>query len=249
MQRFIKIPNAVLEMQLAPMQLLVYAAIVSLKSKSNYTCATARTISQRCNITQNSVYTAVNELENVGLIRKTNHYKNGKRVANSYEINDIKGKFTKLEYSVFAFKLTPTEFAAYVTIKSKENHAKLSFPSLSQISKLANICIDTVIKAIKKLKALNIIIQSHYIRKCGCFGHNNYTIMDLIKKTITEPQTSSDYNVLNENKYKKIKHKLKKAGLKFLNNIWYSKFWATILDPLKNIVRKKNKSLFNIQYT
>ena len=54
--------------------------------------------------------------------------------------------------------------------------------------------------------------------------------------------------ILNENKYNSIKHKLKKAGLKFLNNMWYSKFWATILDPLKNVVRKKNKSLFNTQY-
>ena len=249
MKRFIKIPNAIFELQLTPMQLLVYAAIVSLKSKADTTVAAGRIISKRCNVAQNSVYTAVNDLENLGLIRKTNHYnKDGKRISNSYKINNINGKFTKLEYGIFAYKLTPTEFAAYVTIKSKANHSNLSFPSLRQIAELANICIDTVIKAVKKLNELKIIVQSHYVRKCGCFGHNNYSVIDFVKMTITELHVSSD-NILNENKYNIIKHKLKQAGLKILNNMWYSKFWATILDPLKNVVRKKNKSFFNTQYT
>lgn len=247
MKRFIKIPNAVFELQLTPMQLLTYAAIVSLKSKENFTRATGRTIADKCNTAPNSVYTAIQELENLGLIKKTNHYENGKRTTNSYKINPICGKFTKIEYSVFDYKLSPSEFAAYAVIKCKANHARLAFPSLNQIARLANICIDTVIKAVRKLETIHIITYSHYVRKCGCFGHNNYTVIDFIKKTITEHQTSSDY-ILNENKYNNIKHKLKKAGLKFLNNMWYSKFWATILDPLKNVVRKKNKSLFNTQY-
>lgn len=247
MKRFIKIPNAVFELQLTPMQLLTYAAIVSLKSKENFTIATGRTIAARCNVTPNSVYTAIQELENLGLIKKTNHYKDRKRTTNSYRINPICGKFTRIEYDVFSYKLSPSEFASYVAIRSKANHASLAFPSLSQISKLANICIDTVIRAVKRLTEINLLTYSRYVRKCGCMGHNNYTIIGFIKKTITEHQTSSD-DILNENKYSNIKHKLKKARLKFLNNIWYSKFWATILDPLKNVVRKKNKSLFNTQY-
>ncbi len=159
-------------------------------------------------------------------------------------------RFIKIPNAVFELQLTPMQlltYAAIVSLKSKANHARFAFPGLSQIAKLANICIDTVIKAVRKLEAIHIITYSRYIRKCGCFGHNNYTVIDFIKTTIPEHKTSSDY-ILNENKYSNIKHKLKKAGLKFLNKMWYSKFWATILDSLKNVVRKKNKSLFNTQY-
>ena len=71
MKRFIKIPTAVFELGLSPLQLLVYAGIVSLKMKENCTIATAKTISKRCSISSNSVYTAVNALQSVGLIEKT----------------------------------------------------------------------------------------------------------------------------------------------------------------------------------
>ena len=86
MKRFIKIPNAVFELQLTPMQLLTYAAIVSLKSKENFTRATGRTIADKCNTAPNSVYTAIQELENLGLIKKTNHYENGKKPRTAIEL-------------------------------------------------------------------------------------------------------------------------------------------------------------------
>ena len=236
MQRFIKIPNVVLDMKLTPMQLLVYTAVISLKCKSDVAIATGNVIAKRCNITKNSVYSSIKELENIGLIRKVNHFENGRKTSNSYKINDIKGNFTKIEYSIFSYKLLPSEFAAYLSIKSKANHARLAFPSLKQISKLANICIDTVIKAVKRLVRLKLINQSHYIRKCGCFGHNNYTILNIIKMTDTEHPACSDNHKYNDNKISQVKHLCKN----FLNKIRYSKFWATILEPLRNVVRKKN---------
>lgn len=241
MKRFIKIPTVVFELDLTPLQLLVYAGIISLKSKENYTVATAETISKRCHISKNSVYTAVNTLETFGLVNKTNNIKNGKNVANSYFISNIGGNFVKLDYSIFKFKLSPSQFAAYIAIKSKCNQANYSFPSLKQISELAHICIDTVISSVKFLCNKGLLILKHYIRVCGCFGHNNYIVFDNpaenenTENKILQPKTSFRGTVC------------KKVASLFLRKLRYSKFWATLLDPFKNIPKREKKisNLFN----
>lgn len=238
MKRFIKIPKVIFELDLTPLQLLVYAGIVSLKSRENYTTATANVIAKRCNISTNSVYTAVNALNSVGLINKTNNIKNGRNTANGYYIRNIGGTFVKVEYTIFKFNLSPSEFASYVTIKSKCNHANRAFPSLKQISELAHICIDTVRSAIRELADKGLLLFQHYMRRCGCFGHNNYILID-------EPEAKEV-----ERKFIKLKTTsagacLKKAASLFLHKNRYSKFWVTRLDSLKNYIRKKILSHYN----
>lgn len=238
MKRFIKIPITVLELDLTPLQLLVYAGIVSLKSKNNYTVATGNTIAKRCGISSNSVYTAVKELEAVGLISKTNNIKNGRNTANGYHISCIGGKFVKIDYSAFKYNLSPSQFAAYVIIKSKCNHANRAFPSLKQISKLAHICIDTVISAVRALADKGLLLFKHYLRRCGCYGHNNYIIIDNPQNEETEEAKIIKLTITEKATYKK-------AASFFLNKIRYSKFWATRLDLLNNAVRKRIYSLIN----
>ena len=238
MKRFIKIPKVIFELELTPLQLLVYAGIVSLKSRANYTTATANVIAKRCNISSNSVYTAVNALKAVGLINKTNNIKNGKNTANGYYINNISGAFIKVEYSIFKFNLSPSEFASYITIKSKCNHAKRAFPSLKQISKLAHICIDTVISAVRELANKGLLLFKHYMRHCGCFGHNNYILID-------EPEVKEDECKIIKLKTTSEETVLKKVASLLLHKIRYSKFWATRLDTLKNSIRKKILSPYN----
>lgn len=238
MKRFIKIPITVLELDLTPLQLLVYAGIVSLKSKNNYTVATGSTIAKRCGISSNSVYTAVKELEAVGLISKTNNIKSGRNTANGYHISCIGGKFVKIDYSVFKYNLSPSQFAAYVIIKSKCNHANRAFPSLKQISKLAHICIDTVISAVRALADKGLLLFKHYVRRCKCYGHNNYIIIDNPQNEETEEAKIIKLTITEKATYKK-------AASFFLNKIRYSKFWATRLDLLNNAVRKKIYSLIN----
>lgn len=238
MKRFIKIPITVLELDLTPLQLLVYAGIVSLKSKNNYTVATGSTIAKRCGISSNSVYTAVKELEAVGLISKTTNIKNGRNTANGYHISCIGGKFVKIDYSVFKYNLSPSQFTAYVIIKSKCNHANRAFPSLKQISKLAHICIDTVVSAVRALADKGLLLFKHYVRRCGCYGHNNYIIIDNPQNEETEEAKIIKLTITEKATYKK-------AASFFLNKIRYSKFWATRLDLLNNAVRKKIYSLIN----
>lgn len=238
MKRFVKIPKIIFELNLTPLQLLVYAGIVSLKSKANYTTASAEAIAGRCNISRNSVYTAVNALKSVDLINKSNNIKNGKNTANGYYINNIGGAFIKLEYSVFKFNLSPSEFAAYLSIKSKCNHANRAFPSLKQIAELAHICIDTVIASVKKLANKGLLLFKHYMRRCGCFGHNNYIIID-------EPEAKKTKHKVFKLITRSADTALKKAASLFLHKNRYSKFWATILDTPKNFIRKKILSHFN----
>lgn len=239
MKRFIKIPSVVFELDLTPLQLLVYAGIVSLKSKANYTTATGNTIAKRCNISRNSVYAAIKALEELGLISITNNIKNGKNTANSYYISNIGGNFVKLNYSIFKSNLSPSEFATYVAIKSKCNHANRAFPSLRQISKQAHICIDTVISAVKELVNKGLLLFTRYMRRCGCFGHNNYIIIDEpVVKEISEPKILKLKTTFAETAYKK-------AASLFLHKSRYSKFWVTSLDTLKYEVRKKISNLFN----
>ncbi len=238
MKRFIKIPKVIFELDLTPLQLLVYAGIVSLKSRENYTTATAKVIAKRCNISTNSVYTAVNALKSVGLINKTNNIKNGRNIANGYHIRNISGAFVKVEYNIFKFKLSPSEFASYITIKSKCNHANRAFPSLKQISELAHICIDTVISAIRELANKGLLLFKHYMRRCGCFGHNNYILID-------EPQAKEVERKIIKLKTTSAGACLKKVASLFLHKNRYSKFWATRLDSLKYYVRKKVLHCYN----
>ena len=239
MKRFIKIPSVVFQLGLTPLQLLVYAGIVSLKSKANYTIATGNTIAKRCNISRNSVYTAVNALEEFGLIQITNNINNGKNAANSYCINNIDGNFVKLSYSIFKFNLSPSEFVAYVAIKSKCNHVNRAFPSLRQISKQAHICIDTVISAVKRLVNKGLLLFTRYMRCCGCYGHNNYIVFDEpTVKEISKPKIFEQATTFAEVVYKKV------TSL-FLHKSRYSKFWVTSLDTLKYSIRKKISNFFN----
>ncbi len=230
MKRFIKLPIRVFELDLSPAQLLVYAAIISLKSKNNFTIASAKTISRRCGMSVNSVYTAVNALVSVGLVNKTNYIKNGKKASNGYSMLNIGGKFVKIEYEIFKKDLKPSEFAAYVAIKSKCNKSNRAYPSLKQISRIAHICIDTVITAVRELCVKGFLVFKHYIRKCGCYGHNNYILFD--ETTV---------------KVKHIEEKVsQKKAFSFFNNYRYSKFWATLLEPFKNIVRNKINTLSKV---
>ena len=240
MKRFIKIPTMVFELGLSPLQLLVYAGIVSLKTKENCTIATAKTIAKRCNISSNSVYTAVNALKSFRLIDKTNYIRNGKNTANGYFIRNIGGNFVKIEYDLFKLDLSPSEFAAYVAIKSKCDKAHCAYPSLRQISELAHICIDTVISAIKELAGKGLLLFKRYMRRCGCFGHNNYTVFE--SATIREEADPKNIklNITKEAAYYERNHK--KAAFLFLNKKRYSKFWATLLDS-SLYVRKKINTL------
>ncbi len=229
MKRFIQIPTELFTLELTPLQLLVYAGIVSYKSKENYTVATANAIAKRCHISRNSVYSALNALESKRIIRRRNYINDHRNTANGYYIASPKGNFVKLEYRVFSYALSPSQFAVYVALLSKKNHAGRAFPSLRQLSELAHICIDTVISSVKALVNKGLLLFKHYIRKCGCFGHNNYIV--------TENTANQSSSIKFEDK--KRNTALKKAASLFLNKIRYSKFWATKLDSLKNAVRKK----------
>ena len=155
-----------------------------------------------------------------------------------YHISCIGGKFVKIDYSAFKYNLTPSQYAAYVIIKSKCNHANRAFPSLKQISKLAHICIDTVISAVRALADKGLLLFKHYMRRCGCYGHNNYIIIDNPQNEETEEAKIIKLTITEKATYKK-------AASFFLNKIRYSKFWATRLDLLNNAVRKKIYSLIN----
>lgn len=163
----------------------------------------------------------------------------GKKASNSYRIAPIGGKFIRIEYAILDSGLTPSEFAAYAAIKSRCNHRRRSFPSLRQIANMAHICLDTVIKAIKSLCTMGFIVCTRFVRKCGCFGHNNYIVFDAaVPQEITTVQTSKRTTLTD-------KLRAAASGLAasvFLFKQGYSKFWGTLLEPLKNYVRKKKKS-------
>lgn len=234
MKRFIKIPTNIFELELTPLQLLVYAGIVSFKSKENYTVVSANSIAKRCHISRNSVYSALNELEGKRVIRRRRFIYNHRNTANGYYIASPKGNFVKLEYRIFCYSLTPSQFAIYIALLSKKNHAGRAFPSLQQLSKLAHICIDTVISSVKMLAKKGLLLFKHYMRTCGCFGHNNYII--------TEP-AGKQCEIIKFEENKRDTSSKKIVPL-FLNNIGYSKFWATKLESLKYAVRKKISLLY-----
>lgn len=236
---FIKLPRMIFQFDLTPTQLLVYCGILSLQSKSNYTVSRAETIAKRCHVSPGTVYTAVHALEDIGLIEKVHNSKNGFKTANGYKISPLHGNFMKVKYTLFSKGLKPSQFVTYLHILSCCNQADRAFPSLSQLADRAKLCIDTVISAVKHLRSCGLLEYVHYKRKCGCFGHNNYflgqfspsnNVKNVAKITSETPVIPSS------------KSHFKKAVSLFKEG--YSKFWSTILEPLKYFVRKKRKAMY-----
>lgn len=237
--RFIKLPRMIFQFDLTPTQLLVYCGILSLQSRKNYTVSRAETIAKRCHVSTSTVYTSVHALEDIGLIEKVRNSKNGFKTANGYKINPLQGNFIKVKYTLFSKKLKSSQFVTYLHILSCCNQAERAFPSLSQLADRAKLCIDTVISAVKHLRSCGLLEYVHYKRKCGCFGHNNYflgqfTPSNRVKNvaiiTFETPAIPS-----SKSPFKKAVSLFKKG---------YSKFWSTILEPLKYFVRKKRKLVY-----
>lgn len=185
--RFLKLPNAVFDLDLEPMDFMVYCGIKSFCDKKLYAVVKAEKIAARIGVHRNSIYTAVKRLANLGLIlpiaRKQKHGLHANyRAANGYQFAELTGKWTKIPCNIFSYKLLPSRFMVYAYLQSRKNHAQRVFPSYGQITDSLNIDERTAENAVKELKSLELVKRKHYIRVISCFGHNNYTLLAVFRK-------------------------------------------------------------------
>lgn len=98
------------------------------------------------------------------------------------EIQDKRGwHFTIIENSVIETdKLNTYEKLTYIVLcKFGNKNAKTAKPSLSTIAKYVGCSKPTVIKAIKKLEALNLIEVKHRKNENGDYTSNIYVLLNV----------------------------------------------------------------------
>ena len=185
--RFLKLPNRLFTFgkALEPMDLLVYCGIKSFCGRKHHTVVKGEKIADFIGVSRGSVSHSVQKLTALKLIRpycrKQKHGKYaGCRGTNGYHFAKLTGGWTKIPYHIFSYGLNPSRFAAYAYLQSRKNHADRAFPSYAQIAAAVNIGERTAEYAVKELEGLFLVDKEHYIRMINRFGHNNYTLLDVL---------------------------------------------------------------------
>ncbi len=185
--QFLKVPNVLFTFgkALEPMDLLVYCGIKSFCGRKLHAVVKGEIIAEFIGVSRGSVSHSVQKLTALKLIRpyyrKQKHGQfAGYRGANGYHIAKLAGGWTKIPYHIFSYGLNPSRFAAYAYLQSRKNHAHRAFPSYAQIAAAVNIGERTAEYAVKELEGLHLVNKEHYIRIINRFGHNNYTLLDVL---------------------------------------------------------------------
>lgn len=101
---FVKIPNAVLAMELSPNALKVYCYLCSCANVEGYATVSANKIAQRCDIARETVRNAAIQLEKASLVQIHRRYKsNGTYRSNGYTLARPAGRWFALEVSEHIF--------------------------------------------------------------------------------------------------------------------------------------------------
>lgn len=88
---FFMVANRIFELQLKPRDLTVYCCLLRHADIANHTCfPSRRTISKECRIDKKTVDVALNNLIDIGLIRKITRTRfDGSKTSNLYHVVDL----------------------------------------------------------------------------------------------------------------------------------------------------------------
>ena len=190
--KYIVLKNSILDIGLKPSELLVYATLVSLKDKiTGNTICSCKAISKNCLLSERTVYKSLSVLEERGLIKSKRRYNiDGQYISKIYKFKNLIGKgFFKLNVDIVRKGLSPSEFMVYCFMQKSANKKGEIVTSLKKMSVLLNTTVNTLIKAIERLKNELLIFKMNYITMTGAFGCSRYTIekneLDSNKKFIS----------------------------------------------------------------
>lgn len=133
--RGFKVPNSILKSRLKHSPLLVYLYLLS-RQKNHVADLTFSQIATAINITEKSVFNAVNQLEARGLVIRKGKTRNGRTVATQFILpSPACGSWVWVESRIFELNLSTSELNVYLYIKCRENQSGRAWPSMSVIHK------------------------------------------------------------------------------------------------------------------
>ena len=227
---FLKLPNALLEMQLPPNALKVLCVLMSAADHENKTTMRTCVIARKCDVAAGTVCAAIKKLEAMGLVRREHVYKeDGTYAANKYTIAlPVGGRWFALNLSEQVLQLPASSFGVYAAMLRFRGKNRKAFPSLRCLSNLLGLCKNTLLRAIRCLQA------SGLLRKMAEWAgkHNLYLIQDAKKEhlALTQPDARVEQmldNHSNNFSLTSVFCRVKRAVVHFLKSIPIPTLYAT----------------------
>lgn len=157
----LRIPNELLNMKLKPNELKVFVCLMRCQSEKGVAIVRAKCIAEICHISTVTVYTAIEGLCNVGLIRRSHRYNyDGQYIANRYELVQLPGGWFELGMQQEPLAMSATTFMVYLYLLRCKGKSGKAFPTLRKMQEVLGICRNTVIQAIKNLMGLKLLVRA-----------------------------------------------------------------------------------------
>lgn len=184
-----KLPNNIFNAGLNTSELMVLAAVYSLKSSSvingrKYIKINQKSIATICGFKSvSTVSKAINQLCRLGYIEHIDRYYVDSHKLGSYvyTIPVVKGRsFFFVNRRVFKYKLTTAQMRLYLfCCKCADSCSKRFWNSYNDICQQLNIKRSAVIKTMAELIEMGLIKRYRLKKKNGSYSDNNYKIVTL----------------------------------------------------------------------
>ena len=184
-----KMPNDVFNGQLTATELMVLAAVYSLRSRSvykgrKYVKVNQQTIASICGIkTTKTVSKAIGKLCRLGYIMRIDRYYDDINRLGSYvyTIPEIKGRaFFFVSRRIFKFQLSAAQTRMFLFFcKCADSRSKRFWNSYNDICLTLNLKRSAVIKTVSELIHLGLIKKYSVKKKDGSYSDNHYKVIAL----------------------------------------------------------------------
>ena len=178
---YIKLPDAIWRYSLSSTELMVYVALRRHVNPFGRCIVKHRTLAQLIGCSPDTISRATRRLEDKGLltIHNCRDKATGDQIANGYTLELLGGGYTKIPASIFACKLSKSDFRVYLyLLKCRSKIGLQAVPSLSQMVSVLHMSKRTVVDAIRRLDSALFICKAAYHRKQDRrLGHNQHTVL------------------------------------------------------------------------
>ena len=184
-----KLPNDIFQAPLNATELMVLAAVYSLRSRSiykgrKYVKVNQKTIATLCGLkTTATVSKAINKLRRLGYIERIDRYYDDDKKLGSfvYTIPVIRGRaFFFVNRRFFKYHLTAAQTRMYLYFcKCAESRSQRFWNSYNDICSALHLKRSAVIKTISELLSVGLIKKYKVHKKDGSYSDNHYKVVAL----------------------------------------------------------------------
>lgn len=266
-----KMPNDVFNGQLTATELMVLAAVYSLRSRSvykgrKYVKVNQQTIASICGIkTTKTVSKAIGKLCRLGYIMRIDRYHDGINRLGSYvyTIPEIKGRaFFFVSRRIFKFQLSAAQTRMFLFFcKCADSRSKRFWNSYNDICRSLGLKRSAVIKTVSELIKIGLIKRYKVTKRNGSYSDNHYKVMiwKMPKRKIKRKKRRSRFalgfshlDICVKLFYSYIiKHKSKNVNtlrIYFFDLRGSPKIYCSLLVPTFDTNRKKKRNRLYLKY-